>query len=116
MLPLLNSGKLVLLDNQRLVNQLVGLERRTARGGRDVIDHSPGGHDDIANCVAGFSAQPKPTYDHSMDWVSGPYKDEPARNWRHPLLPDDVFEDPPGSGCYRARINRPFGNMPMIGG
>lgn len=33
-LPLLNSGKVQLLDNKRLVQQLHGLERRTARGGR----------------------------------------------------------------------------------
>jgi hypothetical protein len=48
-LPLLNSRRVQLLDNQRLINQLVGLERRTARSGRDSIDHSPGGHDDVCN-------------------------------------------------------------------
>jgi hypothetical protein len=53
MLPLLNSRKCQLLDNRRLISQLHGLERRTARGGRDSIDHSPGAHDDIANAVAG---------------------------------------------------------------
>ena len=52
-LPLLNSRKCELLDNRRLISQLHGLERRTARGGRDSIDHSPGAHDDIANAVAG---------------------------------------------------------------
>ena len=34
-------------------HQLVGLERRTARSGRDTVDHTPGGHDDLANVVAG---------------------------------------------------------------
>lgn len=53
LLPLLNSGKIVLPKSDRLVNQLTGLERRTARSGRDSIDHSPGGHDDLANAVAG---------------------------------------------------------------
>ena len=53
MLPLLNSGKLELLDLPRLRTQLIGLERRTARGGRDSIDHPPGAHDDIANAAAG---------------------------------------------------------------
>jgi hypothetical protein len=53
MLPLLNSRKVQLLDNRRVLSQLHGLERRTARGGRDSIDHSPGAHDDIANAVAG---------------------------------------------------------------
>jgi hypothetical protein len=52
-LPMLNSGKCRLLDNSRLVLQLCGLERRTARGGRDSIDHAPGMHDDVANAVAG---------------------------------------------------------------
>ncbi|WP_200922199.1 hypothetical protein [Sphingomonas sp. Leaf23] len=53
MLPVLNSGRVSLLDDPKLINQIVGLERRTARGGRDSIDHAPGGHDDIANAVAG---------------------------------------------------------------
>jgi hypothetical protein len=53
LLPLLNSRRVELLDNQRLIGQLVSLERRTARGGRDSIDHPPRAHDDIANSVAG---------------------------------------------------------------
>jgi len=53
LLPILNSGKAELLDHPRLVAQLCGLERRTARSGRDSIDHAPGAHDDIANSVAG---------------------------------------------------------------
>lgn len=52
-LPHLNSGGLELLDVPRLHAQLIGLERRTARGGRDSIDHAPGGHDDLANACAG---------------------------------------------------------------
>ena len=53
LLPLLNSGRVELLDHPRLVNQLIGLERRTSRAGKDSIDHQPGGHDDVANAVAG---------------------------------------------------------------
>jgi hypothetical protein len=53
LLPLLNSGRVELLDLPRLSNQLCSLERRTARGGRDSIDHAPGAHDDIVNSVAG---------------------------------------------------------------
>ena len=52
-LPLLNSGKVRLLGNQRLVAQLIGLERNPSRGGKDSIDHPRGGHDDFANAVAG---------------------------------------------------------------
>lgn len=53
LLPALNSGNVELLDVPKLAAQLVGLERRVARGGRDSIDHAPGGHDDVANAVAG---------------------------------------------------------------
>jgi hypothetical protein len=53
LLPLLNSSKVELLDHARLAGQLCGLERRTARSGKDSIDHAPGAHDDIANAVAG---------------------------------------------------------------
>src|SRR6516162_2214066 len=53
LLPLLNAGRIELLDLPRLSAQLCGLERRMARSGRDSIDHSPGGHDDLANAVAG---------------------------------------------------------------
>jgi hypothetical protein len=52
-LPALNAGTVELLDSPRLVAQFVSLERRTARGGRDSIDHPPHGHDDLANAVAG---------------------------------------------------------------
>jgi len=52
-LPLLNSGKVELLDVPRLASQFCGLERHTSRGGRDSIDHGPGAHDDMANAVAG---------------------------------------------------------------
>lgn len=64
-LPMLNSGKVDLLDSDRLVNQLVGLERKVARGGRESIDHAPNGHDDVANAVAGLAsiaAKPKATF------------------------------------------------------
>lgn len=53
LLPTLNSGEAELLDVPVLAAQLATLERRTARGGRDSIDHAPGSRDDVANAVAG---------------------------------------------------------------
>ena len=65
-LPRLNSGEVDMLDNKRLVTQLLGLERRTARGGRDSIDHASGAKDDLVNAAAGClvyltSARHQPT-------------------------------------------------------
>ena len=57
----LNACRLELLDLPLLRAQLLGLERRTARGGKDSIDHPPGGHDDIANAVAGVLVGVLPT-------------------------------------------------------
>ncbi|MCU7830316.1 MAG: hypothetical protein KZQ85_14735 [Candidatus Thiodiazotropha sp. (ex Myrtea sp. 'scaly one' KF741663)] len=54
-LPLINSRQIELLDHQKLITQICGLERRTARSGKDSIDHAPGSHDDVANAVAGVA-------------------------------------------------------------
>jgi hypothetical protein len=52
--PMLNSGRVALLDNPKLIAQLCNLERRTARGtGRDIVDHPPNAHDDLINAAAG---------------------------------------------------------------
>lgn len=56
-LPRVNSRTVELLDVPRLVAQLAALERHTARGGKDSIDHPPGGHDDVANAAAGAVVQ-----------------------------------------------------------
>jgi hypothetical protein len=53
MLPKLNSRRVELLEDKVLRTQLIGLERHTSRGGRDSIDHRPGGHDDTVNAAAG---------------------------------------------------------------
>jgi hypothetical protein len=57
-LPLLNSGRLEMPDNARLVAQICNLERRTARGGRDSVDHPAGSahHDDLANSALGLAS------------------------------------------------------------
>jgi hypothetical protein len=42
LLPMLNSGRVALLDNPKMLAQLCDLERRTTRGtGRDIVDHPP---------------------------------------------------------------------------
>ena len=109
LLPLLNSNRIELLDHQRLVAQLCGLERRTSRAGKDSIDHVPGGHDDIANAVAGAtalaaqaSAHPEPPivspaiWSGSLGWLG----DGPVGTWRDHVGPDiarRTFGPAPGS-------------------
>jgi hypothetical protein len=53
LLPLVNSGQVSLIENERLSTQLLNLERRTSRSGKDSIDHPPRGQDDVANAAAG---------------------------------------------------------------
>ena len=54
-LPLLMQGQVELLDNPRMLGQLKSLERRTRSGGKDIVDHPKGLHDDLGNVVAGVS-------------------------------------------------------------
>lgn len=49
-LPLFNNGSIRLLDQERLKNQLMSLERRTRSGSRDAVDNFHG-HDDLSNCA-----------------------------------------------------------------
>jgi hypothetical protein len=110
LLPLLNSNRIELLDHPRLINQLVGLERRTARSGRDTIDHVPGSFDDVCNSVAGAAviaaaaaAQPQiplvapAIWSSRLGWLSGE-----SETWRdYAGLPDVARLTqglPPGSG------------------
>ena len=48
-----NACRVQLLDHPRLRMQVLGLERRASRGGRDTVDHAPNAHDDVANAVCG---------------------------------------------------------------
>jgi hypothetical protein len=75
MLPAINSKRVDLLDNPRLIAQLAGLERRTGRSGKDTVDHRPGSHDDVSNAVPGCI-------------VNGIGRRNGAHLWRHALRPD----------------------------
>jgi hypothetical protein len=99
LLPLLNSGRVVLPKSDRLVAQLCGLERRTARSGKDSIDHGPGGHDDVANAVAGAAAVAinKSTYLTDYRWLNEdtdvPAVEVPSLpKRRHPNLTDEQLD------------------------
>jgi hypothetical protein len=56
-LALLNSRRVVYRSTKRSFSNWWGWSGapRTSRGGRGSIDHAPGGHDDLANSVAGVA-------------------------------------------------------------
>jgi hypothetical protein len=74
MLPLLNSGRITLPRHDRLVAQLVGLERQVSRLGKDSISHPAiaGAHDDIANAVAGAAMLAKKPIFSYAGWDDAP--------------------------------------------
>ncbi len=51
--PLFAEGSAEVPGKGSLLAELRQLERRTARGGRDSVDHPPRGHDDLANAACG---------------------------------------------------------------
>jgi hypothetical protein len=77
LLPAINSRKVDLLDHPKTVAQAVGLERKTARSGRDSIDHAPGAHDDLINSVAGLVEMlaTQSTYGWTWEAIGGPPPD-----------------------------------------
>ena len=83
LLPLLNSGRIVLPRNDRLQGQIAGLERRTSAVGRDTISHPDRGHDDVANAVAGVAdATRLPYYDPFMGCGSEDERPPPTPGWK----------------------------------
>ena len=76
-LPLINAGRIELLQHQRLRNQLLGLERRTGRSTKEIISHGRGAnsHDDIAAsaCMAMVKAvQSQNGLDSWICWSTSP--------------------------------------------
>jgi len=53
LIPVVNSKRVELPDNRRLIDELRRLERRRGRLGKDSIDHPAQLSDDLANSVAG---------------------------------------------------------------
>ena len=54
MIPIVNSMRVELPDDRKMIEEFRRLERRRGRSGKDTIDHPAfGGSDDLANAVAG---------------------------------------------------------------
>jgi hypothetical protein len=48
-----NTQQVELPVDEQMIKELLNLERRRGRSGKDSVDHPPRGHDDRANAVAG---------------------------------------------------------------
>ena len=55
LVPKIMTQTIEILDNSQQTVELRQLERRTGRGGREVIDHPVKAHDDCSNVLAGMS-------------------------------------------------------------
>jgi len=89
LLPLLNARHIILPQHNRLIAQIVGLERRVSRAGKGLIAHAPHGQDDLVNAVAGCAAAlHKKFYDPFMgcgddDDPDGSRAWQAHRLWQH---------------------------------
>jgi hypothetical protein len=72
-LPLFVRNVVAIPELTILVRELKLLERRTARSGKDTVDHGRGGHDDYANSLCGLlhllSRRKTGAYRADLDWV-----------------------------------------------
>jgi hypothetical protein len=88
-LPLFSQGAIDLLDIHALTVELMQLDRRTGRNGRDTVDHPPSGHDDLANSCCGaitLLAQSERRTGFMINFVTGKILTE-LELWRRGLLP-----------------------------
>jgi hypothetical protein len=84
-----------------LISQLVGLERRVFRSGKDSIDHAPGGHDDVANAVAGLCSGAINKY---------PNYDPTFRAWQPGFVDEDLPQPTQPDRCLRLAVTGHGGN------
>jgi hypothetical protein len=59
--PLFTSGRVRLLNNQRMVDQLFALRRKVSPNGREIVDHPRNQHDDLANAACGVLCRLSPS-------------------------------------------------------
>jgi hypothetical protein len=86
-LALMTGRRVELLDDARLVGQLVRLERRVSGMGRESITHPPQSHDDLANAAAGalvFAAGRRPGRPAFTGYAEALAREEAAWAAAHP--------------------------------
>jgi hypothetical protein len=98
--PLLISGEIELLENERMMEQFQNLERTYRKGTCDMVDHPKWGNfkDDVSNAVAGciVHASQKPVFN----------LDDPEIEMSLPISSKIFNEDIPGDpvpGWYKAK-------------
>ena len=81
--PLFAQGRIELLDHPRQTRELKLLEARPRAGGKTIVDHPRGGHDDYANALvlAALAAVTRPS-------ASIPPKSMLMRLWHRPVMYD----------------------------
>jgi hypothetical protein len=89
--PLFTSGRVKLLNNQRMVDQLCALRRKVGQGGRESVDHPRNQHDDLANAACGllWRLSPSGPASSAENWLEFYRRQVEERN-RHNTDVDDV--------------------------
>ena len=114
LIPALNSRRVELPDDRRMIDELRRLERRRGRSGKDTIDHPAyGGSDDLANSIAGavnlviakpaMSANAIPTgVGRGIGWE--PRKLPGGSTFGKPSPFRNIDDEPPAKESYRYRF------------
>jgi hypothetical protein len=98
-LPIIRSGRARLIDNPRMINQFVNLERRILPGGGERIGHPERGghHDDIAVVVSGCLVALAAPLTGAEGWIEF-YRRQVEEPGRHNTDLDDVMASGPAFG------------------
>ncbi len=90
------QGAIQILDHPSLLRELKNLERRNRVGGKTVIDHPSGGHDDHANALALACARVASR----------------GTPWSHAVIPDGIIR----LGAPREHVSGAIPQAGVVGG
>lgn len=81
--PFFAQGRIQILDHPTLIRELRLLERRARPGGKTIVDHPRGGHDDYANALALAAARAANTPQMSVNdvFVGGSTRTSASRDF-----------------------------------
>jgi hypothetical protein len=96
-LGMLNACEIEIPKFDRAINQICSLERSVQRSGRDQITHPSGGHDDIANSIAGVVDLVLSSSGYRLDVFDPAFIDEDRRE---PAEPEPQFSGNPCNGDW----------------
>ena len=98
--PFFAQGRIDLVDHPKLIRELKTLERRPRAGGKVLVDHPHGSHDDYANALALTVVAASPERAPFQIWIAGESLSDEDEEARRKASAEFIEEQVRLYGCY----------------